>query len=152
MRKVFILLGAIILVSSTKTLLSQANKSEGASKTYMSILGNNGYTSGKVSWTIVDSLLQLKVAVKDPQSGKIYPAVGFSFYYAERGLYEDSTGKPKILTEYYTLNLEGDSIPRFLNRGYQSKAKRGDTIKFYNILAKADSVIIKGENINLILQ
>lgn len=152
MQKIFLFTIGFIALFAWHQAASQANKNQTSPVVHIAKLGTNGYTSGKLSWRVVDSILQLKINVTDQKTGKTIPASAFAFYYAERGLFEDSTGRPKIMTEYYTLNLEGDSIPRYMTRGYKDKAKRGDTIKFYNILAKSDSVFIKGEDINLILE
>jgi hypothetical protein len=52
-------------------------------------------------------LVDQPLAVKDHRDGSFNEALIFVFTYAERGLYEDETGKPMIVTDYLSTNCKG---------------------------------------------
>lgn len=97
-------------------------------------LGYSGYSGGTIPKKVFDSLLRQGVTAKD-STGMIYKVAGFTFGYGERNLYEDSTGKLVILTDYVSEICMGDTLSTvFQNYVFKdNRTKGGDTAYFDNI-------------------
>jgi len=103
---------------------------------YTATLGENGYKNGsRVSVNKLDSLLALPIYLTDT-AGNTYLSEGYEFLYAERGAYEDSTGKPVILTDYLSINVFGSTIPVFFADEIRTLYKAGDTLIYGHIMGK----------------
>lgn len=103
---------------------------------YTATLGENGYKHGsRVSVSQLDSLLALPIYLNDNE-GNVFLSEGYEFLYAERGAYEDSTGKPVILTDYLSINVFGSTIPAFFADEIRTLYKAGDTLIYGHIIGK----------------
>ena len=94
----------------------------------------NGMGSGKISKKMLDSLLNYNLIARDTQNRE-HPVIQFTFTYAERGAYEDSTGKLRIMTEYYSIESEQGKLPDFWMRNLRERSKAGDTAIFSEVLS-----------------
>ncbi len=102
-------------------------------------LAGGKINEGKISKAQFDSLILLPIEVID-SAGKKRKAINFTITYAERGLYEDSTGKRKIMADYYSIVAAGGTIPEQWLKGIVEITKHGDTATINNIEFKcADS-------------
>lgn len=79
-----------------------------------------------------DSLISLPVYLKD-SIGNFYEATAFEAIYAQWGLFEDSTGREKIMTEYYNMNVLGSVMPTYFRQQLSDMAKVGDTLTLQNV-------------------
>lgn len=93
--------------------------------------------SGTVSKKDLVSLLQDGPVVRD-SLGKEHAVILFTFTYAERGVFEDSTGRPVIMTDYYSIESDNGKIPDGWFRLLQQRLKKGDTATFSNVLSFFD--------------
>lgn len=103
---------------------------------YQLVFGEKGASIKTIKAAKADSLLKQHFYIKDTKSNKTMPVLGFELLYAERGLFEDSTGRPIILTEYYQTQSPSDTVAAYFLRSLQDMYKPGDTIKIQNIFGK----------------
>lgn len=94
----------------------------------------NGIGNGKISKKLLDSLLNYNLIARDTQNRE-HPVIQFTFTYAERGAYEDSTGKLRIMTDYYSIESEKGKLPDFWMRNLRERSKAGDTAIFSEVLS-----------------
>lgn len=104
-------------------------------KQYEIILGNTGDTFSYIPAKQVDSFLRLPVHLK-AKDGTLFSATAYEVLYSEWGLFEDTTGREKIMTEYYSMSVIGDTIPGFFRENLSALAKAGDTLTIYKVWAK----------------
>jgi|SRR5690606_6898083 len=104
-------------------------------------LAGGQYGSGSIPLAQFDSLIGKPLIARDTL-GRFCPVIKFDFTFAERGLYEDSTGRLTIMTDYYvTPSDSGALLPPFWIEQLKRRAKIGDTVYFDQILAEyPDSV------------
>jgi hypothetical protein len=60
----------------------------------------------------------------------------FNITWAERGLYQDSTGLPIIYTDYTVGTFNGDAIPADWTESFRDRSYKGDTVYFDRIMVK----------------
>lgn len=116
-------------------------------------LGYSDYSGGIISKKVFDSLLRQGVKAKD-SAGTFYKVVEFTFGYGERNLYEDSTGKLVILTDYVSEICTGDTLSTiFQNYVFRdNRTKSGDTAYFDRIkLQLPDGAVITTKNMRFVL-
>jgi hypothetical protein len=109
--------------------------------------------NGKISKKMFDSLIAYPPVAKDTNSIE-RSVTQFNFSYAERGLYEDSTGTLRIMTEYYNTESVNGKLPDDWVANMRTRSKGGDTVIIYDVMAKySDSVNTRfySEPIKLIL-
>lgn len=94
---------------------------------------NGAIAAGKISVKDFERVLKSKLVSKD-SAGRLNPVISFNFSYAERGVFEDSTGKMRIMTEYYAIQSELGELPDFFLNSIKGLAKHGDTIIYNEIL------------------
>ena len=82
-----------------------------------------------------DSIIGLPLHLRD-STGNIYEATAFEVIYSEWGLFEDSTGRERIMTEYYNMNVLGSKMPGYFQKQLTGMAKVGDTLTFQNVWAE----------------
>jgi len=82
--------------------------------------------SGTISKKRFDSLIALPVISRD-SSGVERPVIEFVFSYAERALYEDSTGRPVVMTDYFSTTCPGGKLSDDWVKVIRDKSKKGDT-------------------------
>lgn len=99
-----------------------------------SYLFGGQYGNGRISKKAFDSLIGYGLVAKDT-SGQLHPVSRFTFVYAERGAYEDSTGKLRIMADYYSVESDAGKLPEFWIKSLKERTKRGDTAFFSEIWA-----------------
>lgn len=99
-------------------------------KTYLM----NGTGSGTISKRLFDSLINFNLMSRDTQNRE-HPVVQYTFTYAERGIFEDSTGKLKIMTDYYSVESDKGKLPEYWLRNIRERSKEGDTAMFFEVLS-----------------
>lgn len=87
---------------------------------------------GRIDKAKFDSLIQLPIVIIDT-AGKIRKSINYTVTYAERGLFEDSTGKRKIMADYYSIVAAGGEIPEHWVKGILEITKHNDTAIINNI-------------------
>ncbi|HTO17319.1 MAG TPA: hypothetical protein VLZ83_16255 [Edaphocola sp.] len=103
-----------------QTKLNSTKKGE----TYM----NDKQTkSGNIKVDDFINLIQNPLWVKDTRDSSFIPLYSFRFTYAERGLFEDAEGKPKIFTDYMFYNCKDQLEPTMI-KDVKSRVKPGDTV------------------------
>jgi len=116
---------------------------------YPVYLGRSNYQSGPISKRTFDSLMKQGLTSRDSLGNK-YRVSEFAFNYAERNLYEDSSGENMMwLTDYLLEYCIGDTLSSSISSNLYERTKAGDTIYIDHIaLAKmpvADSTQIFGK-------
>src|SRR5690606_21557174 len=113
---------------------------------YQLVFGDKGNHVTTITAAAADSLLHQKLKAYDVKGKNILPIVGFELFYAERGLFEDSTGRPMIMTEYYHTQAAADTVPQYFLTSLKDLYKAGDTIKIQNIFSKKGDKFIAVNN------
>lgn len=124
-----------------------------AIKSITPYLGYSDYSGGAVSKKVFDSLLRQGITARD-SAGMAYKVVEFTFGYGERNLYEDSTGKLVILTDYVSDICMGDTLSTiFQNFVFKdNRTKNGDTAYFDRIKVQVPgSGVVTTKNMRFIL-
>lgn len=92
--------------------------------------------NGTISKKMLDSLIRLPLVSSD-SLGRLQPVTSFKLTWAELALYEDSTGRPLIMADYYeafsdeeTFTVAQPWLDLILNR-----SKPGDTLTFSYVTA-----------------
>ncbi|MBK7762655.1 MAG: hypothetical protein IPI46_04695 [Bacteroidetes bacterium] len=85
-----------------------------------------------------DSIVAFPLCARDSNQN-VLPITGFDITYAERGLYEDSTGLPIIFTDYTHAKIDGNSLPKKWIDIFKERSYKGDTIFFENIKVSGNS-------------
>lgn len=119
---------------------------------YQLVFGEKGASIKTVKAEKADSLLKQHLFIKDTKGNKVLPVLGFELLYAERGLFEDSTGRPIIVTEYYQTQSASDTVAAYFLRSLQDMYKAGDTIKIQNIFGKVGDKYFNAPNQVIILE
>lgn len=119
---------AILWAQKPKPVVKEPKRGQA----YLSDKVTNG---GNISVAKFLELINNPILVKD-EDGQFYPVTSFTYTYAERGLFEDETGRAFISTDYISSNCNAQ-----LDKGMASdmhyRAKAGDTafIDFVTFLA-----------------
>lgn len=95
-------------------------------------LGCNDMLGEFVAKKSFDSVIAFPLCARD-SNNVIYPISGFDLTYAERGLYEDSTGLPIIFTDYTHAKIDGNTLPKKWIDIFKERSYKGDTVFFENI-------------------
>ena len=132
-------LPVILLLAFAGGLVAQTTKNQPKEKKKIvhrgtSYLAGGNITSGTISKKAFDSLIALPLIAKDTL-GNERQVVDFVFSYAERGLYEDSTGRPMIVTDYLSVSCPGGRLPDEWVKMLHDRSKRGDTAYVDEVLA-----------------
>ncbi len=125
---------SFVLISFTS---GEGDERQNASKSkFITYLGCAITDSVFVDKNLFDSLVALPICAKD--SNNNYCKVqSFEITYAERGLYQDSTGLPIVVTDYSSVTCKGDTIPTAWKQIFHDRSYKGDTIYFDKIIAKS---------------
>lgn len=125
---------AFMLVSFTTA--EQDTRSAAKTSKYISYLGCAITDSAAVDKNMFDQLVSLPLCAKD--SAQSYCKVqSFDVTYAERGLYQDSTGLPIVVTDYSQFSCKGDTVPKHWVDVFRERSYKGDTIFIDNIIARS---------------
>lgn len=103
-----------------------------------SYLAGGQINTGSISMPLLDSLIRLPLVAKD-SLGVERPVSSFYFLYIELGLYEDSTGQPVILSDYWGTNSDQGRIPDAWLKLLQPRIKVGDTVFYNQIVSLSDT-------------
>ncbi|MBU3677082.1 MAG: hypothetical protein FGM54_07890 [Chitinophagaceae bacterium] len=120
---------SFILPDNKKQLEAQRSK-------YVSYLGCEATDVQAIPTQQFLRLIQKPLCVKD-SAGRLCKVQQFELSYAERGLYQDSTGLPMVVTEYSGTNCKGDTIPKSWQLIFGERGYKGDTIIIDNVIATA---------------
>ena len=130
-------LGMVLFLATAYSFMAPDNKALQAQRSkYVSYLGCEVTDAQAVSTADFLRLIQKPLCVKD-SAGRLCKVQQFELSYAERGLYQDSTGLPIVVTEYSGTNCKGDTIPKAWQAIFAERAYKGDTILFGEIIATA---------------
>lgn len=129
MKKVFKYIVSLILLIAFVPLAQGDNHDNGKMKVVKPYLGHSDYSGGMISKTLFDSLIKQGITAKD-SVGNEYEVIDFTFSYIERNLYEDSTGRLVVMSDYLSEYCLGDTLSSgFHDFIYQdNRTKHGDTV------------------------
>jgi len=114
-------------------------------------LGHSSITGGTVPKQEFDSLLKEGLWGKD-SSGVEYKVTGFNFNYAERNIYEDSTGGPMVLTDYMMEPCIGDTVDAIIAATIYKRTKAGDTVFIDQLkLLRPDNQTAAGKALKVVI-
>jgi len=91
--------------------------------------------SQQVDKLVFDQLILKPLCAKD-SAGNQLKVESFNITWAERGLYQDSTGLPIIYTDYTVGSFNGDAIPTDWTESFRDRSYKGDTVYFDRIMVK----------------
>lgn len=97
-------------------------------------LSGGQYGTGNIPLATFDALIGKAPIAKD-SLGRECAVHSFDLTFAERGIFEDSTGRLTIMTDYYTTKSEDGKLDSFWVKELQYRAKIGDTVYMDNIVA-----------------
>lgn len=97
-------------------------KEDRKGQTYLS---DKTTANGNISVDNFHKLIAEPVWVKD-SAGNFYPVASFTYTYAERGIFEDETGKEFISTDYLSSHCK-DKLDKGMANDMHYRAKPGDT-------------------------
>jgi hypothetical protein len=137
-----ILVGGLIF-TVILSVLAVAQQPQKKGKTFYkgrTYLAGGVITNGTISKAQFDSLIAYPLLARDT-SGKEHPVITYTFVYAERGVFEDSMGKMKIMTDYYSVESDKGQMPDVWVKNVRKRSKSGDTAYFNEVISTyADSV------------
>ena len=127
-------LAVLAILTQSFILEDQQGSASGSKFRFKAFLGCSSDTSF-VNKERFDQLAVLPLCAKD-SNNTVFKIVSFDITYAERGLYQDSTGLPIVFTDYSNVSCTGDTIPsRWINI-FKERGYRVDTIMFDRILVR----------------
>jgi hypothetical protein len=101
--------------------------------------GNTTHDYTLVTKEQFKNLTKMPIYLKD-DDGRLYLSKAFELLYAEWGLFEDSTGRDRVMVDYHPLSVVGSEIPEYFYEYINSIAKGGDTLSVFNVWSeKKDS-------------
>ena len=131
---------SILLVAIVGLLafgIPESNQKGAAYKSnYISYLGCSRTDSAFIDKDQFVKLVGLPLCAKD-SAMNYCKVISFDLTYAERGLYQDSTGLPIVVTDYSSVSCKGDTIPKNWIATFNERGYKGDTVLIDNILAKS---------------
>lgn len=130
------LTGSGIIGISLMVAVSTAQKPQAPKKVVYkgkAYLAGGNISGGKISKKQFDSLIAFPLIAKDTTNAD-RSVSSFTFTYAERGVYEDSTGKPRIMADYYTTEGEQGKLPAGWVEQIRSRTKEGDTVFYLHVM------------------
>ncbi len=140
MKKISLLLLVFTGILAVVAVAQQAGKKVVYSG--ISYMGDRQTRSGTISKQKFDALIALPLFSRD-SNGVEYPVSDFSFTYAERALYQDTTGASMITTDYFSTTCPGGKLPEDWVKIMQERSKPGDTA-FFDHITTIDS--LKGKS------
>ena len=129
---IWVLLVACCTLLGNIFIWAQKPSSEKRAYNGKAYLNDKVTSTGKISVADFLNLLDKPIWVKDSRDNSIQPALVFVYTYAERGMYEDETGKPMIVTDYLSSNCKG-TVDTITIYEMKYRAKPGDTAYFESI-------------------
>jgi hypothetical protein len=114
-------------------------------------LGASGLKSGAMRKPVFDSLIRQGITAREADGRKLR-IEGFQFSYAERGLFEDSTGNLITVTDYIGEYCFGDTLSSTIKEGLPERTKAGDTAFIDNIrVVMANGSKAQGRPLKIVL-
>ncbi|HNB80820.1 MAG TPA: hypothetical protein PLP14_01910 [Chitinophagaceae bacterium] len=99
---------------------------------YTVYLSCNETLQGFLSKQVFDSVIQYPLCAKDSLK-QTYQVQSFDMTYAERGLYQDSSGLPIVFTDYSQAQFTGNQFSPQWIRSFRERSYRGDTVYIENV-------------------
>jgi hypothetical protein len=122
MRHIFLLgLGLVSMVALAQNATRKA-PIKPVEKVYDISLGVPGVPYTHIPAKQLDSFLRLPVYLQD-SLGNAMKATAFEVLYSEWGLYDDSTGRERIMMEYYSMSVLDSVVPEYFRENLVSRAK-----------------------------
>jgi len=117
-------------------------------------LSDKATATGNISVDNFHKLISEPVWVKD-SAGNFYPVQTFTYTYAERGMFEDETGKEFISTDYLSSHCK-DKLDKGMANDMQYRAKAGDTAYIEQVMyllpnKEGKQAAVQAQGIKLIL-
>jgi hypothetical protein len=143
----------LLICFSCLSFVEQNQESKGKVKyDYVALLGCTPFASPLMNKNDFDRISSQSFCAKD-SANAIYKISAFDITFAERGLYQDSTGLPIVVTDYSSAHCTGDTIPKFWINAFKERSYKGDTIFFDNIIARgADNKAHMCKQLKFIIQ
>jgi hypothetical protein len=94
----------------------------------------------------LNQLLKKKLCILSTANTKSATIRGFDLQYCEKGVFEDSTGVPSIITECNLNSFNGDSIPQMWLKAFEERLYKGDSLVFDNFVVNYDSKTYRIKN------
>jgi hypothetical protein len=134
-------LGILLVSGLTLTLFSfqqQKPKEQPKKKKIVfkgkTFLAGGTYGNGTIPVEKFESLMKLPLVSIDT-ANVTHPVIEYTFTYAERGAYEDSTGKLRIMTDYFTANSDNGLLPQYYLNSLNGRIKYGDTVYYSEVIS-----------------
>jgi hypothetical protein len=156
MKKTILFLSLIIFVFciysfKSKNIMTLSDNEKGDSTkttkpkvidTYTPLLG---CTQASSTLPIADilALCNNNICVMNDKTKAKYKVHSYDFNYCERGLFEDSTGLPTIITEVHFEECKGDSICTKWKKMLAERLYKNDTLRISAITINTDKGVIK---------
>jgi hypothetical protein len=140
---------AMVDTSKRKATAKAGTAATGEVPKYIPFAGCTQGSATLSKQAIIDALKK-SLCVKNINNQKQYTVVSYDFIYAERGLFEDSSGIPTVITEYHYEECRGDSIKARWQRVLAERLYKGDTVKVTQVVFNVDGKNIKIKD-NLVL-
>ncbi len=168
MKRTFGMVMGIMLLFFTVTMWAQKKKKPAPAKTtgktekkvtaYKAYttpiavyLGHSNVGAGIVAKQVFDSLMKQGLWGRD-SSNVEYKVTSFNFTYAERNVYEDSTGNSIILSDYMIEHCDGDTVSATIAASLYQRTKAGDTVYIDQVaLLRSDSVGAMGKSLKVVI-
>lgn len=114
-------------------------------------LGHSDVSGGLVPKHVFDSLMKQGLLGRD-SSNVEYKVTGFNFNYAERNLYEDSTGNLMVLSDYMMEYCNGDTVSANIAATLYQRTKEGDTVYIDQLsLMRPDNAGAMGRSFKIVI-
>ncbi|RQO31721.1 hypothetical protein DBR32_07180 [Taibaiella sp. KBW10] len=114
-----------LILSTVAILWAQTAKPAKEVKRGQAYLSDKTTSGGNITVAKFLELIANPIYVKD-EDGQFYPTTTFAYTYAERGLFEDETGRAFISTDYISSNCN-DKLDKGMASDMRFRAKAGDT-------------------------
>lgn len=99
---------------------------------YFSYLACSDLSEGFIAKAQFDSMIALPLCARDTNKN-VMTLQSFEITYAERGLYQDSTGLPIIFTDYISDRFKGNQITKYWIDLFKERSYKGDTVYIDNV-------------------
>ena len=147
MRRIAIILsGSVLCFAGHKLMAQQKGKSVAAAsaakgavasparKLFFPLvyMGAGSFCGGPVQKDMLNKYLGQGLEGRD-SLGNRYKVIGFDFTYAEKNIYEDSTGYPMVVMDYTNEPVKGNVPGTDILQVVGDKLKPGDTVFFDHI-------------------
>lgn len=138
MKRLFLMAAAMLLLWAGNLAAQDQKEKKLVRFQGKSYLAGGQINKGSISMALLDSFIRLPLVSKD-SLGMERPVSSFYFLYIELGLYEDSTGHPMIMSDYWGVQSDHGQIPGDWLKLLRPRIKAGDTVLFNQIVTLSDT-------------